>query len=170
MRDDLSRAFGQNDIEDFERQIARATRGRTDEEAQEVRSYLLANPGQTVRDYKGKGPTIPSDRQVGEKHWTKLRRADVQAAATTAFARDLPHNIRQAAASDPGLIWNNLARKYRKRLPSDPPGGGHESYRLGSEEPAAVTRIHAIPKNPARTRLARVSPRAKDMEGSHDRR
>ncbi|MXP48434.1 hypothetical protein GRI43_13655 [Altererythrobacter luteolus] len=122
---DYSRSFGQNDIEDFEFHIARCIRGRPDNEALELRTYLLNNPGKTVRDWKGRGPSVPIEAQPGEKHWNWLRKADVHDAATTAFARELPRNIRQAAARDPGLIWNRLARKYRKRLPSDPPPGGH---------------------------------------------
>lgn len=117
---DLSRAFGQNDIEDFEMHIARLIRGRPDDEGEELRTFLLANPGMTVRDWKGKGPSVPFDAEPGEKLWHRLKRAEVRDAATRAFARELPRNLRQAAARDPGLIWNHLARKYRKRLPSDP--------------------------------------------------
>lgn len=123
---DLSHAFGQNDIEDFDRHIARLLRGRNDAEREELQHFLRANPGMTVRDWKGKGPSIPLDPEPREKPWHQLRQVDVREAATTAFARELPRNLRQAAARDPSLIWSPLG-KYRLRLPTDPLPGVESS-------------------------------------------
>lgn len=89
-------------------------------ERSELARFLRSNPGMTVRDWKGKGPTLPHDAAPGEAHWAKLSASEVRDAAANAFARDLPRNVRQAAGRDPALIWNPLARKYRRRLPTDP--------------------------------------------------
>ena len=110
-----------NDIEDREAHIARVVAGRDSQpDFADLPDYLRRNPGHTVRDYKGKGPVVPSAAEPREKHWQKLRADEVRAAAAAQSARDLPRNVRQAASRDPGLIWNPLARKYRLRLPSDP--------------------------------------------------
>ena len=148
---DLSRAFGQNDIEDFEFHIARVARGWGGAEADDLLAFLRANPGKTTRDWKGKGPSVPSDPLPGEKPWHRLKLLEVREIATKAFARDLPKNVRQAAARDKtGLIWNPLARKYRHRLPSDPPvegRGAGKVNRSASPGPAAVTRRNAKVQN-----------------------
>ena len=128
---DLSPAFRSNDIEDFEAHIASLLRGREGAERADLNHFLRANPGLTVRDWKGKGPSMPMDAEPWEKPWHRLPAAEVKAEAVRWFARELPRNLRQAAARHPGLIWNELGRKYRHRLPSDPPppegGGGLES-------------------------------------------
>jgi len=114
-----------NDIADQEAHIARLVAGRAgDPDFAKLPDYLRANPGHTVRDYKGMGPVVPVEAEPGEKPWRKLSAAEVRNAAVAASARDLPRNVRQAAARDPGLIWNPLARKYRLRLPSDPSAEG----------------------------------------------
>lgn len=110
-----------NDIEDREAHIARVVAGRDSQpDFADLPDYLRRNPGHTVRDYKGKGPVVPIAAEPREKHWQKLKADEVRATATTQSARDLPRNVRQAAARDPGLIWNPLARKYRLSLPTDP--------------------------------------------------
>lgn len=119
-----------NDIEDREAHIIRVVAGRDSHpDFADLPDYLRANPGHTVRDFKGKGPVVPDEAEFGETSWDKLKAAEVRATAIDASARDLPRNVRQAAARDPSLIWNPLARKYRVRLPSDPQpmGGGHET-------------------------------------------
>lgn len=111
----------QNDLADREAHIARVAAGRDfDPDYARLAEYLRANPGHTVRDYKGLGPSAPAEPRPWEKVWQKVTAEEVRAAALAATARDLPCNVRQAAARDPGLIWNPLARKYRLRLPSDP--------------------------------------------------
>lgn len=117
-----------NDLADLEAHIARVVAGRaSDPDYAGLADYLRANPGHTVRDYKGLGPSVPPDPRPWEKAWHKVTAEEVRTAAPAASARDLPRNVRQAAARDPGLIWNPLARKYRLRLPSDPPAEGRGS-------------------------------------------
>lgn len=118
------------DLDDFEAYIARQVRGREGEERDDLEAYLRTYPGRSVADWKGKALTAPVDALPWERPWHKLNRAEVRDAATRSLARDLPLNIRKAAGRDPGLIWNDYARKYRARLASDPAhemGGGHES-------------------------------------------
>lgn len=115
----------QNDLADREAYITRVVGGRdNDPEFAKLPDYLRANPGHTVRDYKGLGPVVPDEAEMGEKPWHRLGAEEVREAAVTASARDLPRNVRQAAARDPGLIWNPLARKYRLRQPGDPQAEG----------------------------------------------
>lgn len=116
----FSPALGQNDIDDFKRHIASLLAGRSEPDRSDLERYLRANPGMTVRDWKGKGPATPLEAEQWDKPWHKLATSEVRREATSAFARELPQNARQAAARDRGLIWNELARKYRLRLPSDP--------------------------------------------------
>lgn len=118
--------FNQNDALDRDAHIARLASQWAEPERSELARFLRANPGMTVRDWKGKGPSLPVDAQPSERHWAKLSPREVRKAAAIASARDLPCNVRQAAGRDPALIWNPLARKYRLRLPSDPLPG-HES-------------------------------------------
>ena len=120
---DYSRAFGQNDIDDFEAHIAHLLRGRSGDDREKLERFLRANPGMTVRDWKGTGPSTLPDPLPGEKPWHRLNPAEVATEAVRWFARELPRNLRQAAARHPGLIWNRLARKYRARAPGDPPRG-----------------------------------------------
>ena len=115
-----------NDLADREAFIGRVVSGYAEPDRGELAAYLRANPGQTARDWKGKGRSLPFDAQRGEAPWSKLKADDVRSAAIAASARDLPQNIRQAAARDPGLIWNPLARKYRLRLNTDPLPGGEK--------------------------------------------
>lgn len=118
-----------NDQNDFEAHITRLLRGRCEEDRESLNRFLRANPGMTVGDWKGKGPVIPADAEAWEKPWHRLKASEVHEQASRYFARELPRNLRQAAARDPAMIWNPLARKYRLRLPSDPQpeGGGHET-------------------------------------------
>lgn len=109
-----------SDLADFEAHIARLAGWRSEPDRSDLARFLRANPGKTVRDWKGKGPSTPPEPQRWEQSWSRLKATEVRQSAVSAFARDLPHNVRQAAARDPGLIWNPLARKYRLRLPSDP--------------------------------------------------
>ncbi|WP_326525521.1 hypothetical protein [Sphingomonas sp.] len=100
-------------------------------------SYLAANPGQTARDYKGKGfdefhPFLKHHVTPGERAWDKLNPIEVRRAATTEKARFLSRGERQAAGRDPGLVWDERSRSYRLRadIPPAPPEGpgGHESF------------------------------------------
>lgn len=129
-----------NDIADFDAHIASLTAGRTEPDRSELERFLRANPGMTVGDWKGSGPITPADAERWEKPWSRLKADEVATEAVRRFARELPQNLRQAAARHPGLIWNALARKYRVRLPSDPPagGGGHESKMAASFKTGAV--------------------------------
>lgn len=111
--------YSANDIADFEAHISRLLAGRCEEDRRSLNSFLRANPGMTVRDWKGKGPVVPPDPASWEKSWRQVK-AQARREAVNQFARELPRNLRQAAARDPALIWNPLARKYRLRLPSDP--------------------------------------------------
>lgn len=123
----------QNDLADRETHIARVVSGRhCDPDFAGLADFLRANPGRTVRDYKGKGPSVPPEPRPWEKAWPDLKPEEARSAAIAASARDLPQNVRQAAARDPALIWNPLARKYRLRLSSDPLPG-HESSRTDAK-------------------------------------
>ena len=119
---DLSLAYGRNDIADFEQHIASQIAGRPEPDRSDLEAFLRRNPGMTVRDWKGLGPSIPLDAEGWEKPWHRLPSAEVKREAVREFARELPRNLRQAAARHPDLIWNPLARKYRVRQPSDPRG------------------------------------------------
>lgn len=118
----------QNDLADRETHITRLVAGRdSDPDFEKLAEYLRNNPGHTVRDYKGTGPSVPPEPLPWEKPWHKLSAEEVRTAAVRASARELSRNIRQAAARDPGLIWNPLARKYRLRAAGDPPADGRGS-------------------------------------------
>ena len=116
----LMQAYGINDINDFEAHIASLIAGKSEPDRSELERFLRANPGNTVRDWKGTGPSTPVDAERWEMPWNRLKAAEVRAEAVLWFARELARNVRQAAARDPQLSWNPLARKYRVRLPSDP--------------------------------------------------
>lgn len=111
------------DLADFKAFIDDLTGWRSEPDRSDLARFLRANPGMTVRDWKGKGPSTPLDAERWEKPWNRLKSAEVRAEAVLWFARELPRNLRQAAARDPGLIWNTMARKYRLRLPTDPAPG-----------------------------------------------
>ena len=109
------------DVADLEDYIARLVSGRAEPDRSNLEGYLRLHPGHTLRDWKGKGPTLPPETDPKEKPWRSLSREEVRAAAVATSARDLPRNVRQAAARDNGLVWNPLARKYRLRRHDDPP-------------------------------------------------
>lgn len=108
------------DLADFEQYIACQLRGWGEPERADLEAYLRRFPGHSVADWKGKGVCPPLDAAPYHRPWSKLKAEEVRAAATRTIARDLPRNIRQAAARDRALIWNAYARKYRLRLPGDP--------------------------------------------------
>lgn len=120
MNTDLTLAYGRNDIDDFEQHIASQVNGRAEPDRSELKAFLRRHPGMTVRDWKGLGPSIPLDAAEWEKPWRRLSSAEVKREAVRAFARELPRNLRQAAARHPDLMWNALGRKYRVRQPDDP--------------------------------------------------
>lgn len=109
-----------NDKADFENHIVFLLAGRVEPDRSELERFLRANPGLTVGDWKGSGPVVPADEQRWEKPWRRLPANEVREEAARHFARELPRNLRQAAARHLDLIWNPLARKYRLRLPTDP--------------------------------------------------
>lgn len=113
------------DLADFEQYISNQLQGWAETVRPDLEAYLRRFPGHSVADWKAKGPTSPLDAAPYEARWSKLPIAEVRQAATRTIARDLPRNVRQAAARDLDLIWNPLARKYRVRLLSDPP---HERW------------------------------------------
>jgi hypothetical protein len=116
--------FSVNDCADFEQFIAGQLRNWIGTERKEIESYLRRSPGHTVRDWKGKGdPDFLPPSERSECDWNQLPRDDVREIATINIARDLPANVRQAAARDPALIWNPLARRYRFRQSDDPVHG-----------------------------------------------
>jgi len=120
--------FSANDIADFEEYIASQLQGRKGAEAKDVECYLRRFPGRNIRDWKGEGdPDYLPDARPHEEPWHRLNQREVRAEATQCIARSLPANVRQAAARDPELVWNPLARRYRFRQPDDPPHGGNES-------------------------------------------
>ena len=104
--------FSPNDIADFEVYIARQLGDRPEPTRSEIERYLRRHPGHTIRDWKGKGdPDYLRPDHPREESWHKLKVLEVRALATTEIARCLPANVRQAAARDPALIWNPLARR-----------------------------------------------------------
>lgn len=85
--------------------------------ASDLAAYLAASPARTTRDYKGKGfgPFAPFDRDHAARDatpWHKLDKREVRALAITYPARFLPKGVRQAAARDPSLTWDEIARRY----------------------------------------------------------
>jgi hypothetical protein len=110
-----------DDSADFEEFIAAQLGGRTGEERADLERYLRALPGATVREWKGKGDLWHlSGPEPDQRPWHKLKAREVRALATRNPARTLPHNVRQSAARDPGLVWNPLARRYRLRASATP--------------------------------------------------
>lgn len=112
------------DLADFEAFVIHVTEWRGEPDRSDLATFLRANPGLTVRDWKGKGPSVPLDAERWEAPWSKLKPDEVRSEAVKWLARELPQNVREAAARDPALIWNPLARKYRVRLDTDPRPGG----------------------------------------------
>ena len=87
-------------------------------------AYLAANPGKTARDYKGKD-TAPFDKLYvapGECPFDQLDAEAVRREAVGVPAIYLPRNIRQGAGRDPALVFDDEARAYRWRSPSDGEG------------------------------------------------
>lgn len=142
------------DSADWQAYVERVAGQWPEPERSELSSYLLANPGHTVRDWKGKGPSSPCDADPWEKPWSRLRPELVRSTAIAAPARQLPRNIRQAASRDPALIWNPLG-KYRLRLPDDPLPGvkSSEADHLGTGGVPRNESKHAILAERARPRV-----------------
>lgn len=109
-----------NDLADFEMFIAGQIANFHEPDRSDLECYLRAHPGHSLRDWKGKSAVHLSGAAIGEKPWSSLKPVAVRELATGRLARDLPLNVRQAAARDPELVWNPLARKYRLRVPGDP--------------------------------------------------
>jgi hypothetical protein len=66
----------------------------------------------------------------GERPWNEQSRDEVRYRATNYPARFLSKAIRQAAARDPGLEWDDATRTYRlrrKATPSPSPATGPQS-------------------------------------------
>lgn len=79
--------------------------------------YLASNPGMTSRDWKGKGfdafnPFDKDHVREDEKPWHELDPTEVRQIATATKARYLTKGQRQAAARDPGLIWDPIGLAY----------------------------------------------------------
>jgi hypothetical protein len=93
----------------------------------EIEAFMRANPGTDSEDYwdyeleryvtcDGRVvfcPLSPPDET--EVPWDRLDRAMVRRLATSSLARRLPHNVRQAAGRDAGLMFNHLSRRHRLR-------------------------------------------------------
>lgn len=116
-----------NDIADFEAFVAGQIDGWCEPERSDLEQYLRAQPGRSVRDWKAKASPCPAPMEPGELAWARLHVSDVREAATQNVARELPRSVRQAAGRDRGLIWNQLAAKYRLREPTDPPAAPENS-------------------------------------------
>ncbi|WP_294275081.1 hypothetical protein [uncultured Sphingomonas sp.] len=88
--------------------------GQTND-AEALASYLAANPGKTVRDWKGKDWVAFDKFYVGpgEVPFDRLDRDQVRYQADGVPARFLPRNVRQAAGRDPGMVWDEASRAYR---------------------------------------------------------
>lgn len=110
----------QADLADFEAFIAGSIAHLREPDRSDCEGYLRAYPGKSIRDWKGKSAGYLLGREHDQKPWQSLKPGFVRDMATSRLARDLPHNVRQAAAHDPELVWNPLARKYRLRQPGDP--------------------------------------------------
>lgn len=127
------------DLNDFEAWVQWASKGFTGPSYDGLADWLRAVPGRTVRDWKGKGPSQPWPANDWDTPWHKLKPNEYREQAVRHLARELPQNVRQAAAHDPMLVWNDYGRKYRWRLPSDPPAeGANQSRGRDDSEPAAV--------------------------------
>lgn len=107
-------------LADFEAFIAAQIAHMHDPDRSDFERYLRAHPGHSMRDWKGKSAPFLPPATVDERPWSTLKPVMVREMATSALACHLPHNVRQAAAHDPELVWNPLARKYRLRQPGDP--------------------------------------------------
>lgn len=138
-------AASPGDLDDFEAFIAEALRGRTGTERAEVERYLRDHPGEDIRDWKGKCDRwhLPQAKPE-EQPWETLSLAHVRALATRELARRLPRNIRQAAARDPCLIWNELARRYRLKRPDDCDGEGEQNVPEPSRHGPAASPIRFL--------------------------
>ena len=127
--------------------------------SRDLASFLAANPAMTPRDWKGKGFTefAPFDKHyvaAGEAPWDNLDHAEVRRLATTTRARFLSRGQRQAAARDPGLIWDERSRSYRLRADTTPSpskatraGRGHPNLGATSAGPAAATNSRPMTGN-----------------------
>lgn len=96
--------------------------GQTND-AEALAAYLAANPGKTVRDWKGKDWVAFDKFYVGpsEVPFDRLDRNQVRYQADGVPARFLPRNVRQAAGRDAGMVWDEAARAYRL-APARKPG------------------------------------------------
>lgn len=79
--------------------------------------YLASNPGMTSRDWKGKGfdafnPFDKDHVRDGEMPWHELDPTEVRKTAIGTKARYLTKGQRQAAARDPGLVWDPISLAY----------------------------------------------------------
>lgn len=110
----------QADHADLEDYIARQIAGMATPDRASLGAYLRANPGHSMRDWKGKSIGHLFGATPGEPDWASLRPDTVRIEATAAPARYLSRPMRQAAARNKALVWNPLARKYRLRVPGDP--------------------------------------------------
>ncbi len=113
--------------------------GQTDD-AEALAAYLAANPGKTVRDFKGKDWVAFDKFYVGpgEVPFDRLDRDQVRYQADGVPARFLPRNIRQAAGRDEGMIWDEAARAYRL-APTRKPGERCAAAASTSDCPAPVS-------------------------------
>ena len=87
MNTDLTLAYGRNDIDDFEQHIASQIEGRVEPDRSDLEAFLRRNPGMTVRDWKGLGPSTPFEAQSWEKPWDRLTADEVKREAVREFAR-----------------------------------------------------------------------------------
>lgn len=90
----------------------------SDDDPAALAAFLAANPAMTPRDFKGKGfgAFAPFDpHHVGPKElpWREQDRREVRALAITYPARFLTKGVRQAAARDAGLTWDEVTGRYR---------------------------------------------------------
>ncbi len=112
----------QANLADLEEYITRQIDNMAEPDRSDFANYLRTHPGHSMRDWKGKSVgRFLCGAALGEKLWSTLKPLAVRQQATRELARQLPLNVRQAAARDPELVWNPLARKYRLRVPGDPP-------------------------------------------------
>ncbi len=93
----------------------------------EIEAFMRANPGTDCEDFwdyeleryvtcDGRVVFCPlSPPDESEPPWDQLDRQLVRRLATTSLARRLPHNVRQAAGRDAGLVFNHLSRRHRLR-------------------------------------------------------
>ena len=96
-----------------------------EQDREAMHRYLTENPAMTERDWKGKGfdryhPFEKDYVSPLERPWHELGKDEVRKAATSTKARYLSKGERQAAARDPGLIWDERTREYRLRDAATP--------------------------------------------------